>query len=821
MFWHKTLKPNAPTSRNVVGDWGTKGAEMRCLRCCQLTLGIILGLSMDVAPLFAQATMDLRERAEGAGGLETLNLLVIVNGRDTGIVAEFQRNVVTGELTATPADLAALGLKVPLSISAEISLNALTGLQAVYDAAGQTLLITALSMRLLPQDISLRPSRPVEMAKSGWGVVLNYDLTANLGDDITREGLKPKALYTALDLRAATPLGVFHMTGSAATLDGFGDVLWHREETAFVHVAQSQMRTITFGDFASTGLDWTRPVRISGLQIRRDFSSNTSFVTDPSLSYSGVAVLPSAVDVYIDAVHAWSGQVPAGPFTLSDVPTITPQGEAVFVLHDPTGADHISRVSFFSTQNLLRAGVWDYALQAGFAREDYGQASSDYGKTKIGLGSARFGLTDRLTLSAQIEATTGLTMAGGGVDTVLFNRAEVSLSAAQSRSDAGRGNLVAFALHTKIGEFDLRTRHRRSFGAFEDLATYLTLHQADPVGVLPAYVPAQLEQALSLSLPIVSINGMAGLSYLHSLRDTETASIVSATYARPFGKGTLRINGFTDLSNTDNFGVSVGLSLPLGKGTYAGAQVTQTPRGIEPQSSVARQAGHDTGDTGYRISVYGQDGALSSAATFTRQGRYARSDLTLRSRGDMLSVGAAASGSLVLAGGSVFLANRIQDGYAVANVGASGVSVSVNNRPAAVTGWRGRALLTDLRSYQSNRISINPLDLPPNISITASAMDVVPMRTSGVVVTFGGSTGSSALIVLRDADGAFLPVGTPITLSETGASFPMGYDGEVWIEELRATNHVIAVVATGQCSASFAFVADPTSQVYIDHLICQ
>jgi outer membrane usher protein len=207
------------------------------------------------------------------------------------------------------------------------------------------------------------------------------------------------------------------------------------------------MRTLTLGDFTSTGLDWTRPVRISGLQIRRDFSSDTSFATDPSLSYSGVAVLPSAVDVYIDAVHAWSGQVPAGPFTLSDVPTVTPQGEAVFVLHAPSGAEHISRVSFFSTQNLLRAGVWDYALQAGFARQDYGQASFDYGKTKIGIGSARFGMTDRLTLSAQIEATTGLTMAGGGVDTVLFNRAEVSLSAAQSRSDAGRGHLVAFALH--------------------------------------------------------------------------------------------------------------------------------------------------------------------------------------------------------------------------------------------------------------------------------------------------------------------------------------------------------------------------------------
>lgn len=778
--------------------------------------------------LFFGGGQSLGQSFEGktAGGtvverLEMLNLLVTLNGRDTGMVAEFQRDVQTGTLTATVADLNALGLWVSSAGRASIPLNAIAGLESRYDGPSQTLFITAPATALAKNLISARAVGPIAQGQPGWGVVLNYQANANLGHDLMRDGPIAKSLRVALDLRASSPIGVLKITGSASQQPSFDKVLWSREDTSFVHVAQNQMVILTLGDFVSAGLSGARPIRIGGVQIRRDFSANQGFGTNPSLSYSGVAVLPSALDVYINNVRAWSGTIDAGPFTLSDVPTVSAQGDAIFVLRDPSGVEKTTSVSFFKTQNLLRAGVADYTIQGGHPRQNYAQMDLSYGAPIIGLGSVRYGLSDRLTLSGQIESTQGLMMLGGGVDTALFGKAELGIYTAQSRSLRGQGAVAVMSLRTKVGAFDLRASHRATFGQFQDLAAYLAADQSDPINATGRYVPAQLEQALSLSIPMNGVDGTAGLSLFRSKRETQTVSILSASISVPFGKGAFRMNGFADLSGTQNFGMSVGLSLPLGKSRFGDVKLARTPRGTQAQFGVARQAGRNPGDRGYALTLSGQNGAMHGTATMTRQGRFARSFMTLRSQPSRVTADINVTGSVVVAGGSAFLANHIQDGYAIVDVGVPRVAVNLNNRPIAVTGPHGRALLSDLRSYQSNRISINPLELPPNTSISVSAMDVVPMKESGVAVSFGGSVDSSALVVLRAPTGAFLPVGTPILLSATGEIFPMGYDGQVWIEGLNQKNTVTAVVGPRECSAQFDFIPDPMAQVYIDGVVCK
>ena len=357
-------------------------------------LGLFLGLLLGGGRLFGQSLDDSTAVGIEVEGFETLNLLVTLNGRDTGLVSEFQRDLRSGELTATSSDLNALGLQEPFGLGASIALASIPGLQSVYDAPSQTLRITAPPAYLAVNEISARASAPLPQGQPGWGLVLNYQGNSNLGDDILRDGPKANSLRVALDLRASTPIGVFKVTGAASKQKGFGNVLWSREDTSFVHVAQNQMVNLTLGDFVSAGLSGARPIRIGGVQIKRDFSANRSFAKDPSLSYTGVAVLPSALDVYINNVRAWSGTIDAGPFTLSDVPTVSPQGEAVFVLRDPSGVEKVRNVSFFRTQNLLRAGVADFAIQGGYPRENYAQKGFNYGKSIIGLASVRYGLTD-------------------------------------------------------------------------------------------------------------------------------------------------------------------------------------------------------------------------------------------------------------------------------------------------------------------------------------------------------------------------------------------------------------------------------------------
>jgi outer membrane usher protein len=130
-------------------------------------------------------------------------------------------------------------------------------------------------------------------------------------------------------------------------------------------------------------------------------------------------------------------------------------------------------------------------------------------------------------------------------------------------------------------------------------------------------------------------------------------------------------------------------------------------------------------------------------------------------------------------------------------------------------------LVPDLRSYRSNRVSINPLDLPIGATISASAMDVVPARRSGVAVDFGGQPKAAALVVLQDQTGAFLPPGAVVSLRGTGSSFVLGYDGEVWIDGLEAQNRISAQTKGKTCNAEFTYAVQPGAQVYIEGIICK
>ena len=776
------------------------------------TLVLPLILMMNASQLHAQNSAK--------DGFETLNLLVILNGRDTGIVSEFRLAVATGDLSVTRDDLADAGIAAPPELGPQMDLRDIQDLLFDYDQASQTVILTVPSAMLVPRRISAQYRKAPAVAQPGWGLVQNYQLSGNMGEDSFRDGFQASSLYAGLDQRASTPFGVFANTGAVGTRGDAQGTVRRRYESSFVHVAQDRMVTLTLGDFASTGADWTRPIRMGGVQAMRDFSLNPSFVTDPSVSYSGVAVLPSGVDVFVNNVRAWSGDVDAGPFTLSDVPMVTTQGEAVFVLRDPSGQERVSRVPFYTTQNLLRKGVADFALQAGYPRENYGVENFAYGRQAIASGGLRYGITDRLTLNGHAEGTAGLFMLGGGLDTTLFHKAELGLAAAQSSSDDGQGQLLDLQLRTRITGVDLRAGVAASFGEFEDLAARLTSGPHATGDGTPGFAPVQLQQTLSLSVPLQSVNGYAALSYIHVVREAATDTILSGSFAQTLGSGTaaLRVNAFKDISEADAFGISLGLSIPLGNHTSANVQTARMPSGVQTQASLSRHAGHAPGDMGYRVTAYGQD---AQAAGVTYQSRYSRSDLTLRSADGAVSANAATTGAVVLAGGGLFLANRIEDGYAVADVGVPGVTVSMNNRPAAVTGWHGKALVSDLRAYEVNRISIDPLDLPENTTTAATAIEAVPARGSGVTIAFGGSTGTSAMLVLRDATGAFLPPGTPIALNGAKATIPMGYDGEVWLKDLNAENRIVSTLQNGTCTANFAFQADPTGQTYIEGVMCQ
>jgi outer membrane usher protein len=755
---------------------------------------------------------------------EALFLLVLINGREVGLVAEFALPLQSRRMSALRDELEGIGIAAPHTLGRTVFLDEIPGVSFVYDAPTQTIHITAQGSALIPVEISAVPQHDLPETQTGFGLVLNYRITANLGDDIFADGFRPEESFAALDLRAYTPLGVLTSTGTVSSqLNDFGSAIFKRHDTYFTVSSPGKMMILTAGDFTTSGPAWVRPVRLGGFQVRRDFSLRDDLVTSPLLSFSGSAAVPSSIDVYVDNVRAYSGAVGPGPFNLSDVPMITSGGEAIFVLRDAGGNEQTKTVPFFATQNLLAKGLLDFSIEAGRAREDYGGGHFSYGHDTAASVSLRYGISSSLTVEGHAEVLNDLRMVGLGVHSVLFNRAEVTLAGGTSVYGPATGSFVFGALRTDVGGVGVRMSSRRTFGEYHDLASVTSLEEpgagAQISGISSVGAVTALD-AMSLTFPVLANGGRFGLSLVNSERVDQANTILSASYSRQLSSrsASYRVNAFKDFAGDGGYGVSVGFSMPLGKSDHISAGLQRDRYGrVGAVSSLSRSADRRAGSYGYRANLSREHLALGA----TYQTSYGRADLELRDNGDRGSASATFDGALVLAGGGLFAGNRIQDGFAIVDVGIPDIDVSLNNREVARTGRFGRALVSDLRSYRLNRISIDPLDLPMDANIGATAMNVVPARRSGVSLDFGGQSEAAALVVLRDAAGVFLPPGAEVRLHGSLTDFSVGYDGEVWITDLGARNRITVQTTDGGCSAEFAYVKRSDAQVYIDGVLCR
>jgi outer membrane usher protein len=246
------------------------------------------------------------------------------------------------------------------------------------------------------------------------------------------------------------------------------------------------------------------------------------------------------------------------------------------------------------------------------------------------------------------------------------------------------------------------------------------------------------------------------------------------------------------------------------KGTGIAADAVKSV-GPEPGSFGGSLAVSTGGAGNEYVNAYG-------AARF-RQGLLEGS---LTQLGSGVNAYASFSGAVVADGGSVLLAQRIDDAFAVVDAGAPGVEVMRENQPVGVTDSGGKLLVTGLNSYQENRISIDAGDLPITADIPITQKTVVPAARSGVVATFGIEKSlPSAIVIFTRPDGTFVDPGSRATVPSTGESFVIGYDGRGFIKKLADSNRVTVTRKEGQCESVFAYAPQEGVQVTIGPVVCK
>ena len=747
-----------------------------------------------------------------------LQLDVKVNGYPLNLIAAFAQ-LPDGKIASLRSELAELGIAAPGDGPPDqlVSLDEIPGASYVYDETAQSIELEIPNGARIARELGASASGDTIELASGTGLVLNYAAFAAANYNINDALAGTSGGSLSLDARAYSNLGTIQQTAILGTTT-FADMTALRLDTVWQYSDPRRLLTYRLGDIVSGGLNWTRPIRVGGGQLRRNFSLRPDLITRPLPLIQGTAAVPSTLDVYINGVKTYSSQVQEGPFNVDNLPVYTNSGTARVVLTDSTGRESESEGEFFTSPELLKHDLFDFSAEAGVVRRDYGSESFGYDDEPVFLGSARYGISDILNGEGHVEASTRLVEAGGGL---VFNAGRFGIlggAVAGSLYDGEMGMLAYGSWSAQLGDFGISASAAHTFGDYRDLAavTATSAGISTQVGV-----PRALDQ-ISLTYNIEEFKAGVGLSFIHQLTaDGRRSLIAGAGYSQSLPYDiSMSANAYADLGDTPDYGVTLNFSMPLGDtmnsavtATASRSEFTVTAEASKPFADVADP-------TAWRVAHSEGTRRATSANGLYRTSK-AQVTGNLIQEGNMARGNVAVDGAVVVAGGGLMLGPTIYDSFAVVDAGAPGVTVEHENQAVGKTGGNGKLLLPNLHAFQRNKIGIDVDDLPLNASVEESEVLITPREMTGVVVNFGVKADEkAALVILTDAEGKVIPESSEVMLDGNPEPFLVGYDGQVYLTGIAARNSITVKHGGNQCAVSFAFDGGPEGQTTIGPLKC-
>lgn len=740
-----------------------------------------------------------------AGSQLDLYLEVTLNGVSTqrvlhvAVTADGHHHVWAGNLRDS-------GIRMDgLPAEGYVDLATISGLDYTIDTPNQRLDFTAASERLgrATQKLNIEPDRTYGATVTP-GALLNYDLHGIAGDNGARS-------FSALtELRGFGDWGVLSSTGLSAFDDERDDERYIRLDTTWSQSFEDRLTTLNVGDFIGGSLGWTRATRIGGLQLRRNFSLQPGLITFPLPAFFGQATLPSSVELYVNGIRQYEGEVAPGPYQLFAVPGVNGTGQAQVVVTDALGRRNAISFPFYSSSQLLKAGLSDWSLEAGAVRRDYGFDSFRYRDAPVASGSLRHGWREWLTLEGHAEASEGLYLGGLGGALRLGGAGVVNAAyALNGGADSGSQASLGYAWANR--RFNAGLGATQAFGDYRDVASL----DGEPPPLRSAQAVAGLQFGAAGS---VSLN--------YTRLDTEQDGrrhYAGAGYSLSLLRGAnLFANATRNLDDADDTVVFAGLVWNFGSRLFLSTSF-QRNRGRDLYGADLAQSSAVDGGFGWSLRTQQGAGVNDWQAEGNYRGDYGHVVAGGYSVDGLDSVYAGYSGGLVLMDRDVFASRRVDDAFVlVSTSGIGDVPVYLENRPIGRTDARGHYLLTNLNAWQPNRVSIDALQLPAQIQAGAVEGEVVPSDRAGVLVDFGLREVRAAVVTLADKRGLPLLLGSRVRLEGGGVAPQMvGYDGQVYLEGLSARNRLTVITPTGaDCDAEFAYPPGVSGIPAVGPVIC-
>ncbi|ECI2686064.1 outer membrane usher protein PefC [Salmonella enterica subsp. enterica] len=659
-----------------------------------------------------------------------------------------------------------------------------------FDVSTQSLALS------IPQQGLVKMPENVEWDYGTDAFRVNYNANANTGRHNT-------SAFGSADLKANVGRWVVSSSATASTGDS-GD----NEATINMFTATRAIRSLS-ADLAvgktSTGDNLLGSTGTYGVSLSRNNSMKPGNLGYTPV-FSGIADGPSRVTLTQNGRMLYSEMVPAGPFSVTDVPLYT-SGDVTMTVTGDDGREQKQVFPLSVMSGQLSPGEHEFSVAAGMPDDDSdlegGVFAASYGYGLDGLTLRAGGVFNRDWQGASAGTVLGLGYLGAV-------SADGAYATAKYRDGSRSGNKVQLAWNKQLALTDtgLRVSWSRQSAEYEDMSSFN-----------PAETWLQQNQGrrtkdewnAGISQPVGGLFSLSVSGWQRSYYPASTTG--SYRYAGDNGRDT----GITGSLSTQIKGVSLNLGWSGSRNTQgennwsasASVSVPFTLFDRKYSSSTSVSTGKD-GGTGFSTGVsgslndrfsYGFGGGRDSGGGGTGYLNASYSGDRAYLSGTMNhSTGSGTSGS-VSASGSVLAVPAARDVMFSRNSNDTVAVVNVKDTPGVkVTSGDGQTngdgnLVVSLNSYDWNTVTIDAGTLPLNTELATTSMKVVPTDRAVVWMPFDALRVHRYLLQVKQRNGEFVPGGT---WARDSKNTPLGFVANNGVLMINAVDRP-GDITLGQC----------------------
>ena len=634
---------------------------------------------------------------------------------------------------------------------------------------------------------------------------VNYNANANTGRNNT-------SAFGSADLKANIGRWVVSSSAMASTGDNGGN-----SATINMFTASRAIRLLNADLLVgktSTGDSMLGSTGTYGVSLSRNNSMKPGNLGYTPV-FSGIANGPSRVTLTQSGRLLYSEMVPAGPFSITNVPLYT-SGDVTMKVTGEDGREQTQVFPLAVMNGQLSPGEYEFNLAAGLPDDDSDMDGAVFAAS-YGYGLENLTLRTGLVFNQDWKgASAGMVVGLGWLGAVSVDGAYAS---AKYRDGSHSGNKVQLTWSKQLETTDtgLRLSWLRRSEEYEDMSSfnpsevYSLVNQGRRVkDEWSAGISQQVGELFSLSL-----SGWQRSYY--------PVSVISAHRQQ---KDSGKERGVTGTLSTQIEGVGVNLSWTgsrnaEGENNWSASASVSVPFMLLERrysSSTSVSAGKD-GSTGFSTGV---SGSLNDRFSYgfgggRDSGGSASSYLNASYSGDWAYLSGAlnqsssggTSGS-VSASGAVLAVPAAKDIMFSRTTGDTVAVVNVKDTPGVkVTSGDGQTdgdgnLAVPLNSYDWNTVTIDAGTLPLNTELTNTSQKVVPTDKAVVWMPFDALKVKRYLLQVKQRDGEFVPGGT---WARDSKNTPLGFvanNGVLMINTVDAPGDI----TLGQCRIPAAKMQD-------------